>query len=67
VWAFFSLNLSGEAELRELASSHGLEHEPGMKLLALISDDMNLSVAQMLELAQVLPRPESPMLRTCSA
>ena len=36
---------------------HGLEHEPGLKLKAVISDDMNLTVPQMLELAELLPPP----------
>ena len=45
------------AETRELATRHGLEHEPGFKLKAVISDDMNLTVPQMLELAEVLPPP----------
>ena len=42
---------------------HGLEHEPDMTLLAVISDEMNLSVPQMLELAEVLPPPGSPLMR----
>ena len=45
------------AQTRELATRHGLEHEPGLKLKAVISDDMNLTVPQMLELAEVLPPP----------
>ena len=34
-----------------------------MTLLAVISDDMNLSVPQMLELAEVLPPPGSSLMR----
>ena len=51
------------AATRELATRHGLEHEPGMTLLAVISDDMNLTVPQMLELAEVLPPSGSPLMR----
>ena len=45
------------AETRELATRHGLEHEPGLQLKAVISHDMNLTVPQMLELAELLPPP----------
>ena len=51
------------AETRELAVRHGLEHEPGMTLKAVISDEMNLSVPQMLELADVLPLNQEVMLK----
>ena len=51
------------AETRQLAVRHDLEHEPDMTLLAVISDEMNLSVPQMLELAEVLPPPESLVMR----
>ena len=45
------------AETRELATRHGLEHEPSLQLKAVISHDMNLTVPQMLELAELLPPP----------
>ena len=51
------------AETRQLATRHGMEHEPDLTLLAVISDEMNLSVPQMLELAEVLPPPGSPLMR----
>ena len=51
------------AESRQLALRHGLEHVTDMTLLAVISDEMNLSVTQMLELAEVLPPPGSPLMR----
>ena len=51
------------AETRQLAVRHGLEHVTDKTLLAVISDEMNLSVPQMLELAEVLPPPESPLMR----
>ena len=51
------------AETRQLAVRHGLEHEPDMTLEAVISDEMNLSVPQMLELADVLPLNQEVMLK----
>ena len=51
------------AETRQLAVRHGMEHEPDMTLLAVISDEMSLSDPQMLELAEVLPPPGSPLMR----
>ena len=51
------------AETRQLATRHGLEHVVDMELKAVISDEMNLSVPQMLELAEVLPPPGSPLMR----
>ena len=51
------------AVTRQLAVRHGLEHVPDKTLLAVISDEMNLSVPQMLELVEVLPPSRSPMLR----
>ena len=51
------------AETRELATRHGLEHEPGMTLKAVISAELNLTVPQMLELAERLPPPGSGMGR----
>ena len=51
------------AETRQLAVRHGLEHVTDKTLLAVISDEMNLSVPQMLELAEVLPPPGSPLMR----
>ena len=52
-----------DAETRQLALRHGLEHVTDMTLLAVISDEMNLSVPQMLELADVLPLNQEVMLK----
>ena len=56
------------AETRELATRHGLEHEPGMTLKAVISAELNLTVPQMLELAEscLLYTSPSPRDRTRS-
>ena len=51
------------AETRQLAIRHGLEHVVDMELKAVISDEMNLSVPQMLELAEILPPPGSLLMR----
>ena len=52
-----------QAATREAATHHGLEHYPGMTLKAVISDRDELTIPQMLELAEVLPPPGSPMWR----
>ena len=52
-----------QEQTRQLAKRHGLEHHPGFQLKAVISDGMGFSVQQMLELAEVLPPPGSPMWR----
>ena len=51
------------AATREAATHHGLEHYPGMTLKAVISDLGELTIPQMLDLAEVLPPPGSPMWR----
>ena len=51
------------AATREAATHHGLEHYPGMTLKAVISDRDELTIPQMLDLAEVLPPPGSPMWR----
>ena len=51
------------AETRQLATRHGLEHVPDMTLMAVISDRDELTIPQMLDLAEVLPPPGSPMWR----
>ena len=51
------------AQTRQLAKRHGLEHHPGLQLKAVISDGMGLNVQQMLELAEVLLPPGSPIWR----
>jgi len=52
-----------QAETREAATRYGLEHEPDLKLKAVISDRDELTIPQMLDLAEVLPPPGSPMWR----
>ena len=47
------------AETRQLALRHGLEFELTGTLAALISDDHQLTIDQMLLLATVLPPPGS--------
>lgn len=51
------------AETRQLALRHGMEHHLDVELKAVISDEMNLGVPQMLELAEILPPPGSPLMR----
>tara|TARA_Y100000991_G_scaffold213439_1_gene199157 strand:+ start:2067 stop:2423 length:357 start_codon:yes stop_codon:yes gene_type:complete len=51
------------AETRQLATHNGLEHELGMTLKAVISDEMGLRVPQMLQLAEVLTPPGLPLMR----
>ena len=67
-WLCFKVGDSYElcpyrAESRHHALRHGMEHEPDLTLLAVINDEMNLSVPQMLELAEVLPPPGSALMR----
>ena len=51
------------ATTREAVTHHGLEHYPGMTLKKVISDRDELTIPQMLDLAEVLPPPGSPMWR----
>ena len=51
------------AESRHHALRHGMEHHLDVELKAVISDQMGLSVPQMLELAELLPPPGSPLMR----
>ena len=51
------------AETRQLALRYGMEHHLNVELKAVISDGMGLNVQQMLELAEVLLPPGSPMRR----
>ena len=50
-------------ETRQQAIHHGLELVLDRELVAVFSDDVTLTLDQMLELAPVLPRPGSPMWR----
>jgi len=47
------------AESRQDALRHGMEHVLDRELVALFSEDVDLSVEQMLELAPALRRPGS--------
>ena len=49
------------AESRQDALRHGMEHVLDRELVAVFSDDVTLTLDQMLELAPVLPPPCSPM------
>ena len=51
------------AESRQDALRHGMEHVLDRELVAVFSDEMNLTVPQMLELAEILPPPGSPLMR----
>lgn len=52
------------AESRQEALHHGMEHVLDQELAAVFTDELGFAEEQMLELAQVLPAPASPMLRT---
>ena len=51
------------AETRQLAVRHGMEHVPDMTLMAVINDRDELTIPQMLDLAEVLPPSGSPLWR----
>ena len=51
------------AESRQDALRHGMEHVLDRELVAVFSDDVTLTLDQMLDLAPVLPPPGSPMWR----
>ena len=51
------------AESRQDALRHGMEHVLDRELVAVFSDDLTLTHAQMLQLAPVLPPPCSAMWR----
>lgn len=51
------------AESRQDALRHGMEHVLDRELVAVFSEDVGLSIPQMLELAPVLPPPCSEMWR----
>jgi hypothetical protein len=51
------------AETRQLATRHGMEHVLDRELVAVFSDDVTLTLDEMLDLAPVLPRPGSPIWR----
>ena len=52
------------AESRQEALHHGMEHVLDKELAAVFTGELGFTEEQMLELAQVLPAPTSPMLRT---
>ena len=52
------------AESRQQAFHHGMKHVLDHELAAVFTDELGFAEEQMLELAQVLPAPTSPMLRT---
>ena len=47
------------AESRQDALRHGMEHVLDRELVAVFSEDVDLTVEQMLDLAPALPRPGS--------
>jgi len=51
------------AESRQDALRHGMEHVLDRELVAVFSEDVTLTHDQMLQLAEVLPPPGSPMWR----
>ena len=51
------------AESRQDALRHGMEHVLDRELVAVFSEDVDLTVEQMLELAPALPRPGSLLWR----
>ena len=50
-------------ESRQAALRHGMEHVLDRELVAVFSDDVTLTLDEMLDLAPVLPRPGSPIWR----
>ena len=51
------------AESRQDALRHGMEHVLDRELVAVFSEDTDLSPQQMLDLASVMPRPRSVFRR----
>jgi len=50
-------------ESRQEALHHGMEHVLDRELVAVFSDEVSLTLEQILDLAPALPRPGSPMWR----
>ena len=50
-------------ESRQAALRHGMEHVLDRELVAVFSEDVTLTHDQMLQLAEVLPPPESLVMR----
>jgi hypothetical protein len=50
-------------ESRQAALRHGMEHVLDRELVAVFSEDVGLSIPQMLELAPMLPPPGSALMR----
>ena len=55
------------AESRQEALHHGMEHVLDQELAAVFTGELGFTEEQMLELAQVLPPPGSPLMRPSEA